>query len=69
MNKRFFAEFLSALSLKVWFLQLRLNIFNNFNCIQVNPQPNEDDEPEINIIKDKLTDDDDNYIDVDETGS
>jgi len=50
MNKRFFAEFLSALSLKV------------------NPQPNEDDEPEINIIKDKLTDDDDNYIDVDETG-
>merc|ERR1712079_816790 len=50
MNKRFFAEFLSALSLKV------------------NPQPDEDDEPEINIIKDKLTDDDDNYIDVDETG-
>ena len=35
----------------------------------MNPQPDEDDEPEINIIKDKLTDDDDNYIDVDETGS
>ena len=48
---------------------IKIKYFHNFNCIQVNPQPNEDDEPEINIIKDKLTDDDDNYIDVDETGS
>ena len=48
---------------------IKIKYFHNFNCIKVNPQPNEDDEPEINIIKDKLTDDDDNYIDVDETGS
>jgi len=47
MNKRFFAEFVASLSLRV------------------NPLPAEEDEPEINVIKDKLGDDDDsNYIDV-----
>jgi len=50
MNKRFFAEFLANLSLKV------------------NPLPDENDDPEINIIKDSMNDDDENYVDLDENG-
>ena len=36
--------------------------------IQVNPLPDENDDPEINIIKDSMNDDDDNYVDLDENG-
>ena len=35
---------------------------------KVNPLPDENDDPEINIIKDSMNDDDENYIDLDENG-
>ena len=50
MNKRFFAEFLAALSLKV------------------NPEADDMDDPEINIIINKDGNDDDDYYDIDESG-
>ena len=68
MNKRFFAEFLSNLSLKVKII----NAFVFLHCIKVlkvNPLPDENDDPEINIINDSMNDDDDeNYVDLDENG-
>ena len=35
---------------------------------KVNPLPDENDDPEINIIKDSMNDDDVNYVDLDENG-
>ena len=34
----------------------------------MNPLPDENDDPEINIIKDSMNDDDENYVDLDENG-
>jgi len=53
MNKRFFAEFVALLSMKV------------------NPEPEEDDDPEISasVLKaDRNDDNDEDYYDIDETG-
>ena len=33
-----------------------------------NPLPEENDDPEINIIKESMNDDDANYVDLDENG-
>ena len=72
MNKRFFAEFLSNLSLKVKIIvHIKwLNIFAMHFKIpyKVNPLPEENDDPEINIIKESMNDDDANYVDLDENG-
>lgn len=63
MNKRFFAEFVASLSLRV--ISRSTSAVFSRASVQVNPLPAEEDEPEINVIKDKLGDDDDsNYIDV-----
>ena len=35
---------------------------------KVNPLPDENDDPEINIIKDSMNDDDENFFDLDEIG-
>ena len=35
---------------------------------KVNPLPEENDDPEINIIKESMNDDDANYVDLDENG-
>jgi len=40
---------------------------SNFSY-KVNPLPDENDDPEINIIKDSMNDDDENYVDLDENG-
>ena len=66
MNKRFFAEFVANLSLKV----IMINKWTGdiYILYQVNPLPDENDDPEINIIKDSMNDDDENYVDLDENG-
>ena len=68
MNKRFFAEFLANLSLKVSSEKPFQKIIVYFGYLQVNPLPDENDDPEINIIKDSMNDDDENYVDMDENG-
>ena len=65
MNKRFFAEFVANLSLKVIMKNKRTG---DILFLQVNPLPDENDDPEINIIKDSMNDDDENYVDLDENG-
>ena len=70
MNKRFFAEFLALLSIRVGLLS---QFYRSYLTIlyQINPDPDLADDPEIDIFKteDALANGDvNNYFDEDELG-
>ena len=46
-----------------------MDYFHHYDLFQVNPEPDEDDLPEISVLSDvRNEDNDEDYYDIDETG-
>ena len=73
MNKRFFAEFVALLSMKVEWRELSSpELIFLTSTSQVNPEPDEQDDPEISVLggqAGRAEDNDEDYYDIDETGT
>ena len=71
MNKRFFAEFVALLSMKVEWRGVEIPEIIQKTMFQVNPEPDEEDDPEISVggVAGRTEDNDEDYYDIDETGT